>query len=58
MSSLRIKQVQSQQMRPELRQVLRIEQANLLEMPRMSSRNSLSRWREVPSSRGSTGRKS
>jgi DNA-directed RNA polymerase specialized sigma54-like protein len=33
MSSLRIKQVQSQQMRPELRQVLRIEQANLLEMP-------------------------
>jgi DNA-directed RNA polymerase specialized sigma54-like protein len=33
MSGLKIAQVQSQQMRQELRQVLRIEQANLLQMP-------------------------
>ncbi len=33
MSRLRMEQTQSQQMRQELRQVLRMEQANLLEMP-------------------------
>jgi len=33
MPRLRMEQIQSQQMRQELRQALRMEQANLLEMP-------------------------